>query len=132
MALVKGRGLCEKHYMRARRHDGDVTAGEGRYGDGWVSLGYVRTAKTGHPLARAKGQVQMHRLVLFAVIGYGPHLCHWCRRPVTWSVGLPPFALVVDHLDGDPANNDPANLVGSCQPCNSRRQRRTRRRGASR
>lgn len=27
-------------------------------------------------------------------------------------------ALVVDHLDGDKANNDIANLVPSCNTCN--------------
>lgn len=116
---VKGHGLCEKHYMRAWRHEGDVTAGEGRYGSGWPAKGYVSTARTGHPLARAKGQVQMHRLVLFHEIGEGPHRCHWCHRSIAWTYGMVEWGLVVDHVDGDGSNNDPANLVPSCQRCNT-------------
>ncbi len=30
--------------------------------------------------------------------------------------------LVVDHLDGNTHNNDPANLVPSCQRCNIRKR----------
>lgn len=29
--------------------------------------------------------------------------------------------LIVDHLDGNPTNNDPANLAPACHPCNVRR-----------
>lgn len=120
--IVKGRHLCEKHYMRAYRHNGDVTAGEGRYGSGYVmSDGYILVTKPGHPLARAKGQVHAHRVVLYDLIGPGPHPCHWCGKSVDWAFGVTTDALVVDHLDDDRANNDPANLVPSCNSCNTSR-----------
>jgi hypothetical protein len=121
---VKGNGLCEKHYMRAYRHAGDVTAGEGRYGKGYLTAdGYVSTARTGHPLARSKGQVQMHRVVLFAKIGDGSHPCHWCGKTVAWGYHVSTDTLVVDHLDEDRANNAPENLVPSCSRCNTSRSR---------
>lgn len=109
--------------MRARRHDGDVTAGEGRYGNGYTRAdGYVETRRTGHLLARFNGHVMMHRVVLFEVIGLGPHQCHWCLAPVNWTHGLMAGALVVDHVDRDRSNNDPSNLVPSCNHCNTARQ----------
>jgi hypothetical protein len=40
---------------------------------------------------------------------------------VEWTYGLPDGALVVDHLDDDPTNNDPHNLVPSCFVCNIKR-----------
>jgi 5-methylcytosine-specific restriction endonuclease McrA len=110
--------------MRARRHAGDVTAGEGRYGNGYLtSDGYIATAQTGHPLARSKGQVQAHRLILFAKIGFGPHLCHWCRKPISWGYHVGPDTIVADHLDENRANNAPENLVPSCNRCNAARSR---------
>lgn len=122
--LVRGRGFCEKHYMRAHRHAGDVTAGEGRYGNGYPTPdGYIATSRIGHPLARSKGQVQMHRLVLFEKIGPGTHPCHWCEKPVTWGYHVGPDTLVTDHLDENRANNAPENLVPSCVGCNAARSR---------
>ena len=119
---VKGRRLCEKHYMRAYRHSGDVTAGEGRFGSGYVmSDGYVLITRPGHPLARAKNQVQAHRVVLYDAIGPGVHQCHWCKQPVEWGYGVAPGVLVVDHVDGNRQNNDISNLVPSCSDCNVRR-----------
>lgn len=118
---ARRRGMCHKHYQRWYRH-GDTSAGEGRYGNGWpASDGYIMTAKTGHVLARAKGQVGMHRLVLFGQIGYGPHLCHWCGTYIHWAHHLRSDALVVDHRDGDKQHNTPTNLVPSCPGCNTRR-----------
>jgi hypothetical protein len=76
-----------------------------------------------HPLAAAGGNVLEHRAVLYAVIGPGTHPCHWCGIPVTWLVREKAIrgALVVDHLDNNPRNNDISNLVPTCQPCNSAR-----------
>ena len=46
-----------------------------------------------------------------------------CDRPSeSWPASR--RALVVDHLDFDGLNNDPANLVPSCHPCNAGRTRR--------
>ena len=86
-----------------------------------------------HPLASKNasyqpgpGTVQMwkHRYVLFAKIGYGPHWCHWCGKNVNWQPGKRGGGgrcLVVDHVDDDRTNNDPANLVASCTGCNVHR-----------
>ena len=83
---------------------------------------YVRLP--GHPLAGVDDRVSTHRRVLYDTIGPGPHACRWCGRVVEWRKdGLTPGALVPDHLDGDGRNNDPSNLVPSCQPCNMRRGR---------
>lgn len=122
--VVKGRRLCGMHYMRARRHDGDTNAGEGRYGNGYItSDGYVLIGRTGHPLARQKGQVLQHRVVLYDAIGPGPHPCHWCGATVVWTEQVTTDALVVDHLDENRANNHLSNLVPSCNPCNANRRR---------
>jgi hypothetical protein len=66
-----------------------------------------------------------HRVILLAKIGPGTHPCHWCGAPVTWTKGmrLGPGVLVTDHVDWDKTNNDPANLVPACQPCNVTRPR---------
>lgn len=70
---------------------------------------------------RLVGKEYEHRIVLRAVIGGEPHPCTWCSRILTWGVDLH-----VDHLDYDKLNNDPHNLVPSCQPCNNRRSRHWR------
>lgn len=80
---------------------------------------YRRITLPGHPLADNTGRLLLHRYVLFEKIGYGPHLCHWCSTPVNW--GRARGTLQPDHVDGDGLNNDPANLVPSCPPCNIRR-----------
>lgn len=41
------------------------------------------------------------------------HLCQFCGAE----------AKEVHHLDGNRANNDPANLVASCRKCNQRRRK---------
>ena len=82
------------------------------------------TAPKDHPLLppnrRTMGE---HRLILWEKIGSGSHPCHHCGQTVTWSPGkgLCKGALVVDHLDDNPRNNDPDNLVPSCHTCNKSR-----------
>ena len=77
-----------------------------------------------HPLASKGGIVREHRVVLFAKIGPGTHPCHWCGSPVTWRAPGEPGTitgqgvLIADHLDDDKRNNDPGNLVPSCNRCN--------------
>jgi len=115
------RGWCEKHYMRWYRH-GDPLATMA--GDGFtISPGrrYRSTQAPNHPLAPPCGRVYVHRMVLFSIIGYGPHRCHWCSTPLTWRVNLE-----ADHLDGWTDNNDPSNLVPACGPCNTGRSSRAK------
>ena len=69
----------------------------------------------GHPLARSGGLLGEHRKVLYDKIGPGEHPCYWCGRTLSWG-GLD--GIVVDHIDEDRLNNDPNNLVPSCNPCN--------------
>lgn len=77
----------------------------------------------GHPIAPPSGTVAESRLVLFDKIGPGSHSCRWCDKSVAWRPGDrdAPDALVVDHLDWNQQNNDPANLVPSCRVCNAHR-----------
>jgi hypothetical protein len=88
--------------------------------------GYWNVKRPGHPLAGDLGWVREHRVVLYDAIGSGEHACHWCSRTVSWERIYPghPDGLVVDHLDEDPSNNDPSNLVPSCAPCNISRSSR--------
>lgn len=67
----------------------------------------------------------MARVRLYDKIGPGVHPCHWCETPIEWIIGIgvrDPDALLVDHLDHDPTNDDPDNLVPSCNSCNSHRR----------
>ncbi len=83
------------------------------------------TRAVGHPLAPPSGAVAISRVTLYDRIGPGEHPCHWCGDLVEWMVGRGvrnPRALLVDHLDHDATNDDPANLVPSCNPCNSHRR----------
>lgn len=78
----------------------------------------------GHPLL-APGATQPviaeHRVILYARIGPGTHPCHHCGTPVTWTTnGVVPGALITDHLNRDPSDNRPENLVPSCWSCNMR------------
>lgn len=76
-----------------------------------------------HALAGPTGLVLEHRKALHDRIGDGPHACYWCTAPLRWDAPQgDPEELTVDHLDGNPANNDPANLAPSCRPCNTQRR----------
>lgn len=121
------RSRCEGHEQRARRgtlltDSSPIRAFRAPGSGGLSSYGYWLRFEPTHPLAFANGHVLVHRAVLYDAIGPGQHECHWCRTPVEWRKdGLAPGALVADHVDGDRQNNEPANLVPSCQPCNSAR-----------
>lgn len=82
----------------------------------WVLTGIV------HPLTGSgelSGRAFEHRVVLWNTLGCNSldcaHPCHWCGKTLTW------VNLKADHLDGDRLNNDPANLVPSCNGCNIKR-----------
>lgn len=83
----------------------------------------MMTKIPGHPLAGTNGRIGVHVAALYTRIGPGPHPCHWCGKPVEWrpTGGSRRGRLFSDHVDNDPRNNDPANLVPSCSGCNSSR-----------
>lgn len=74
----------------------------------------------GHPLVLKAPYVPEHRAVLFEKIGPGPHPCHYCGGSVNWVPGgrTGKGVLVVDHVDRNPMNNAPENLVPACTRCN--------------
>lgn len=109
------------HYHRQYRHgsveaqanQSGITASHGRR----YRLVYV----PGHPLAGKNGRAYEHRVVLYDKIGDGPHPCHWCATTLQWTAKGESDCLTVDHLDNRGDNNDPLNLVPSCQQCNGAR-----------
>ena len=90
--------------------------------------GALGVGAQGYARRKVKGEhVPEHRRILFRRIGVGWHPCHHCGTMVTWEHSLkknPDTALVVDHLDENKLNNDPANLVPSCNICNASRNQR--------
>lgn len=112
-AAKRGRPYCSKpcYYASLRKPRKD-------------SVPYRMTTVKGHPIAPPTGQVAVARLILWGKIGPGPHPCNWCGIPVNWNPGNPynPDSLVADHLDWDTSNDDPVNLVPSCNPCNAHRR----------
>lgn len=104
----------EQRRERDRRRRA-MRAGERRLAYGpWrirtTTNGYQRTSLPGHPLVRGKDStVYVHRAVLFAMLGEGPHRCVICGRVVSWG-----YDLEVNHRDGDRTNNDPDNLEPIC------------------
>lgn len=117
--------LCPMHYHRMYRHGSlDRTA------DGVsvrVPRRYRTVAAQGHPLAGANGRAYEHRVVLYDLIGPGPHECHWCGVEINWLPKGQPGELQPDHLNNDGGDNRPENLVPSCRRCNTTRaiQRRS-------
>lgn len=114
--------LCEMHYMRQRRR-GSLEPSHQRTGWRATPNGYICITDPDHPVSTPSGHLFQHRAVLWDKIGVGPHPCHWCGVSVNWlpGSGTKAGALVVDHLDDDPANNDPSNLAPSCHGCNCTR-----------
>lgn len=119
------------HYMRMIRTG--TYEPRSKIGRHATQHGYVLVNRPDHPMATAKDGKwgYEHRVVLYDAIGPGWHSCNWCGRMVTWDKTYAKDdaseALVVDHVDGNKANNDLANLVASCQLCNVRRSWETRR-----
>ena len=111
-----GADYCDTHYFRWYR-TGDPC--DRPVGGSWGhSHGYRVVHRPGHLLADQRGDVYEHRLVLFDHIGYGPHLCRWCSKPINWRLDLE-----ADHLDQQRDHNTPDNLVPACHRCNVLRTR---------
>lgn len=93
-----------------------------RYGER-REFNYASLQLTGHPLAKKNGTVHVHRLVLWEKLGCESldceHECHWCGKLLVWGGHK---GICVDHVDEDPTNNDPENLVPSCNRCNTGRR----------
>lgn len=107
-------GLCEVCYTRVRR-TGTTTPRKRslRY---QRQSGYVALLRRGHPLADSQGYVYEHRLVYFE--GHSGSLtCCWCGTGLTWETA------VIDHLNEVKHDNQKANLVASCDNCNTARAR---------
>ena len=116
-------GMCAPHSEQFRTW-GDPLMRTTKAPDGAGSVrkdGYRMLTMHGHPLADHHGHVLEHRVVLFAKIGPNDHPCHWCRCMLRWNAQGTTGRIEADHLDFDPGNNDPGNLVPSCNPCNVRR-----------
>lgn len=121
---ARKRGWCTTHYNRWRKTGTTDSRPRQRKAEGTPrNDGYIVFNRPEHPLATKGGLVLEHRMVLLDTIGPGEHPCHWCGTTVSWDKTWPRDldALVVDHIDGTRNNNDPANLVPSCQPCNTKR-----------
>ncbi len=126
-ATPKNAKHCEMHRARLARSGSFDLLARDRYRQ---PSGYWHVKRPGHPLASEKGWVREHRVVLYETIGPGEHPCHWCGVQVSFSKPYPQHldGLVVDHLDEDTSNNDPANLVPSCAVCNLGRSSRWKKR----
>ena len=119
---------CGRHSEFSPERLQRMSEGRSGVGDGWYISNdghkYL-TGMQGHPLAIGRGIVAEHRYVLYEEIGPGPHPCYWCGTPRDWGGQT---GINVDHLDDDPLNNDPDNLVPSCCGCNRVGRRRLSRR----
>lgn len=60
-----------------------------------------------------------HRRLFMAQNDTGPWACYFCPELVVEYGGIGGRNLVVHHLDGDHANNDPANLASAHWDCHA-------------
>ncbi|GEM_PF-2524061 len=114
-ARTSGGALCEAHYYRLRRTGTTATRQPAPHR--LTADGYMARRCVGHPAASKTGHLYQHREVLFASIGHGVHQCFWCKADIEWG-GQGRRRLVVDHLDGNKANNELGNLKAACHRCN--------------
>lgn len=104
---------CEKHYIRIRRTGvATLRHAEGRY---TTAAGYIKLLDQTHPLSDSKGHVYEHRHVAYVEHKGTCPDCFWCGTTLQWQWA------VVDHLDERKDNNEPSNLVVSCNDCNRSR-----------
>lgn len=120
---------CGKAYSRPKSLIGRFCSKRCAYDARHVTVPARRKVRRqlDHPLAGKTGLLAESRAALFDSIGWGPHNCHWCEKPVNWLVGKSgnaPDALIADHLNGDFRNDSLENLVPSCGVCNATRTQR--------
>ncbi len=113
-----GSPLCEKHYMRKRRHGSVKKKAEISPPplERTHTHGYIQEHLPDHPLwGETNGRLYQHRRVFFDHHGKGPFNCHWCGEQVTWE------GMHVDHVNAVRDDNRIGNLVPSCPQCNQAR-----------
>lgn len=77
-----------------------------------------------HPLAGSTGLLSAARAILYERLGPGWHHCHWCSGGIRWlrgHQGNNTRAILADHLDSNPLNDAPENIVPACGRCNGSR-----------
>jgi len=111
VVLRTAAGVCEACYCFRRRtgsarvvrlHRKPIVRGDG----------YRAVYEPRHPLADKSGYVFEHRKVAFESNRGACPGCHWCAVQLTWPTA------VVDHLNDTRGDNEPSNLVVSCNDCN--------------
>lgn len=105
-------GLCEKHYMRKRRHGGTHILRARTTKHNYQGYVFLREK---HPLTRSDGLVAEHRKVAYDQHSGVCPPCHWCGDALSWRDA------VVDHLNEIKHDNDPRNLAVCCNHCNRMR-----------
>ena len=112
--------MCEMHYYRKRRTGTTDIIPKNKECNNHSS-GYILSYRNvDHPVATRGGYLYEHRRILFDEIGWGPHKCFWCGRKIDWMPGErnKKGSLVVDHFNGNKADNTIKNLLASCHRCN--------------
>jgi hypothetical protein len=103
--------MCPRHGGRGKA----VNVARGTLGRYVRKDGYVELVRPDHPLAKRHGRVFEHRVILFEKSGGISLPCFWCAKDLDWDT------TVADHLNEIKGDNDPDNLVPSCNDCNRAR-----------
>lgn len=120
----KDRQYCSKKcFSLDRKPTSDTIGSHGKY------LRISGPTVYNHPAFIGWYNAHQHVLIAYNKYGEGPHSCHWCGHEIEWMFGewagldAEIRKINVDHLDDDGHNNDPDNLVLSCNSCNTKRSR---------
>lgn len=71
-----------------------------------------------HPACHKFGITPVHKLVLWDKLAGQDAKCNWCDKDIFWNSDDWNDKLVADHVDTNKVNNEPSNLVPSCNRCN--------------